>query len=108
MALTSAQPSYSGSAYTGSPKGKRDNSPSTGGKGALGYLEGVSPRGKFAGTAPSGQVIMSGGKTGLGMLKRGLANMPVLVSTWEGDQTDIDFKLKKVPGCPSPDDAGYL
>ena len=52
---------------------------------------------------------MSGGTTGLGMLQRALANMPVLVSTREGGPaTDIDVKLYKVPGCPPPDDAGYL
>ena len=52
---------------------------------------------------------MSGGTTGLGILQRALANMPVPASTWEGGPpTDIDPKLCKLHGCPSPDDAEYL
>ena len=52
---------------------------------------------------------MSGGTTGLGILEQALANMPVLVSTWEGGPpTDIDLKVYKVPGCPAPDDVEYL
>ena len=71
--------------------------------------QGVSPTGTFAGIATSGRVIMSGGKTGLGILERAVANMPVLLLTWEGGPpTDIDFKVYKVPGCPPPNDAEYL
>ena len=61
MVPTSAQPSYSGSPYSSSSKGKGDKG---GGKGASSNLERVSPRGAFAGIAPSGRVIVSGGTTG--------------------------------------------
>ena len=44
---------------------------------------------------------MSGGTTGLGILGQALANMPVLVSTWEGGPpNDISFRLYKIPGRP--------
>ena len=52
---------------------------------------------------------MSGGTTGLAIPERALANMLVLVATWEGGPlTDIYLKLYTVPGSPPPDDAGYL
>ena len=109
MAPTSAQPSYCRSAYTGSSKGKGDNSPSIGGKGASSYLEGVCPLGTLAVIAASGRVIVSGGTTGLGILERALANMPVLVSTLQaGPPTDIDAKLCNLRGCPPLDNAEYL
>ena len=76
-----AQPNYSQSAYSGTSKGKGDNPSSKGGKGASNHLQGVSSGGTFAGIAPSGRIIMSGGRTGLGVLKRALANWPILEST---------------------------
>ena len=54
------------------------------------------------------RVIKSRGKTGRRILERAVANMPVLVSTWEGGPpTDVDFGLYKIPVCPPPDDAEY-
>ena len=109
MAPTLAQASYSRSAYAGGWKGIGENSASTRGKRTSSYLEGVSPEGTFAGIAPIGRAIMTKGTTGLGMLERALANMPVLVSTWEGGPpTNVDPKLWKLLGCPPPDDAEYL
>ena len=109
MAPTSAQPSYGRSAYAGTSKGKGDNSLSIGGRGGSSYLEGVSPRGTFAGIAPIGRVIVSGGTTGLGMLERAVANMLVLVSTLEGGPpAAIDPKICQLRGCPPPDDAEYF
>ena len=60
-------PNYSQSAYAGSAKGKGGPS-SKGGKG------GVFPRGEFAGIAPSGRPVVSGGTTGLEVLEIALAN----------------------------------
>ena len=107
VSWTPAQPSYNRSTCAGSSKGKGDKG---GGKGASSYKpEGVSPKGTFAAIAPSGQVIIPGGKTGLEVLEPALANMPVLLSTREGGPpTDMDFGLCKIPGCPPPDDAEYL
>ena len=52
---------------------------------------------------------MSGGKTGLEIPEKALANWPMLESTWEGGPpTDMDPKLCKLRGCSPPDDAEYI
>ena len=93
-------PNYSQSAYAGSSKGK--GGPSKGGKG------GVFPRGEFAGIAPSGRPVISGGATGLEVLEIALANWPVLEPTKGGTPPDMQPELCKLYGPPPPVDAEYF
>ena len=68
----------------------------------------MSPRGEFAGVAPTGRIIMSGATTGLDMLEQALANWPNLESTrGGGPPTRIHPKPCKLYAPPPPGDAEY-
>ena len=93
-------PNCSQSAHAGSSKGK--GGPSKRGKG------GVFPRGEFAGIAPSGRPVISGGATGLEVLEIALANWPVPEPTKGGTPPDMQPELCKLYGPPPPVDAEYF
>ena len=93
-------PHYSQSAYAGSSKEK--GGPSKGDKG------GVFPRGKFAGIAPSGRTIITGGAEGLEWLEIALASLPVLEPTRGGTPPDMPPELCKLYGPPPRVDAEYF
>ena len=54
------------------------------------------PRGEYAGIAPSGRPVISGGATGLEMLEIALANWPVLEPTKGGTPPDMQPELYKL------------
>ena len=60
------------------------------------------PRGKFAGIAPSGRTIITGGAEGLEVLKTALASLPVLEPTKGGTPPDMPPELCKPVRAPSP------
>ena len=93
-------PNYSQSAYARSSKGKEG--PSKGGKG------GLFPRGEFAGIAPSGRPVVSGGTTGLEVLEIALANWPVPEWTKGGTAPHMQPELCKLYSLPPPVDAEYF
>ena len=66
------------------------------------------PRGKFAGIAPSGRPIVSGGATGLEVLEIALASLPVLEPTKGGTPPDMQPELCKLYGPSPPVDAEYF
>ena len=66
------------------------------------------PRGEFAGMAPSGRPVVSGGTTGLEVLEIALANWPVLESTKEGTPPHMQPELYKLYGPPPSVDAEYF
>ena len=57
------------------------------------------PRGEFAGIAPSGRPVISGGTTGLEVLEIALANWPVPESTKRGTPPGSS---RKSAGCMGP------
>ena len=66
------------------------------------------PRGGFAGIAPSGRPVISGGATGLEVLEIALANWPVPEPTKGGTPPDMQPELCKLYGPPPPVDAEYF
>jgi hypothetical protein len=68
----------------------------------------VFPRGKFAGIAPSGRPIITGGAEGLEWLEIALASLPVLEPTKGGTPPDMPPELCKLYGPPPPVDAEYF
>ena len=66
------------------------------------------PRGEFAGIAPSGRPVVSGGTTGLEVLEIALANWPVPESTKGGTPPHMQPELCKLYGPPPPVDAEYF
>ena len=54
------------------------------------------PRGKFAGIAPSGRTIITGGAEGLEVLEIALASLPVLEPTKGGTPPDMLPELCKL------------
>ena len=63
------------------------------------------PRGEFAGIAPSGRPVISGGTTGFEVLQIALASWPVPESTKRGTQPRM---LCKLYGPPPPVNAEYF
>ena len=66
------------------------------------------PSGEFAGIAPSGRPVVSGGTTGLEVLEIALANWPVPESTKEGTPARMQPELCKLYGPLPPVDAEYF
>ena len=66
------------------------------------------PRGEFAGIAPSGRPVVSGGTTGLEVLEIALANWPVPESTKGGTPPCMQPELCKLYGPPPPVDAEHF
>ena len=66
------------------------------------------PRGEFAGIAPSGRPVISGGTTGLEVPEIALASWPALESTKGGTPPRMQPELCKLYGLRPPVDAEYF
>ena len=66
------------------------------------------PRGEFAGIAPSGRPVVSGGIRGSEVLEIAVANWPVPESTKGGTQPRMQPELCKLYGPLPPVDAEYF